>query len=371
MRVIVGSPSYPHPPTDGDKVRWAALLPALGRLVELHAVFGLMPGREQRNPCFEERFASVDLVRTPYLEVAVRAGLMELGGRPSLFGRRATPAWRERVLAAATREPGVPLLLLGPNAGSVPPLPSPAVLDLLDIRGRARTVNGDRVTRPGVAATERVLAQRFSILLSSESDRQWLLRYGTPQDRVHVVPHGVDARFFLAKPHHTSRTLLFVGNLRYPPNEEGIRWFVRTCWPRVRANAANTVVRIVGYDAKRLGILPGVDVFTNVPDVLPHYAAAAVAIAPLQVARGTQFKVLEAMAAGLPVVCTSPVAEGLFADHPALVCDETESFAQACVFLLGDVRAREELGREGRDYVRRHHEWAASAAMVRDTLRAL
>jgi len=371
MRVIVGSPAYPLPPNDGAKVRWTALLRELGSLVEMHGVFGLMPRREVRDPAFERHFNSIEIVPTPYLEVALRAGLMQLRGWPSSFGRRATPAWRRRVVRAVSQETGAGVLLLGTSAGFIPALGQAALLDLVDVHSRLRTPAGDRSTGRAIETAERTLVERYDVLLSSESDRRWLVGHGADPNRLHVVPNGVNDQFLRVALAPTAPTLLFVGNLRYRPNEEALRWFIRSCWPGVQASEARPVLRVVGYGAERLGRSSGTEVYPSVPDMLPHYAAATVAIAPLRAARGTQLKVLEAMAAGLPVVCTSPVAEGLFDDHPALVCDEAEAFTEACRSLLRDAGARRELGDRGRDYVRRHHDWSSIARMVRDVLQGL
>src|SRR3982074_2686157 len=107
--LLVASPAYPEPPIDGDKFRWTNLLGHLAELTPLHGVFGFMttPTMEARTELFDRRFLSLEIVNTPTIEVALRAGLLELAGRPSAFGRRATPRWRRAVAAAAPRlQPG-------------------------------------------------------------------------------------------------------------------------------------------------------------------------------------------------------------------------------------------------------------------------
>jgi glycosyltransferase involved in cell wall biosynthesis len=162
--------------------------------------------------------------------------------------------------------------------------------------------------------------------------------------------------------------VLFVGNLRYPANRQGLDWFLREAWPHLKSAGAR--LRIVGYGAEGVRPGEGVEVYANVADVLPHYQAAAVLIAPLLEARGTQFKVLEAMAAGVPVVCTSPVARGLAEGHAAEVSDDPAGLATACAALLADPARRQALSERGRSYVREHHDWARSAALARDALQS-
>ena len=249
---------------------------------------------------------------------------------------------------------------------SVGTLRQPAALDLLDVRSRFRTMAGDQLTQASILRAEVALARRFTILLASESDRGWLTRNGADPSMTKVVPHGADRRFLEIVPDPGSRSVLFVGNLHYPPNLEGLRWFLQGCWPAMRGDGIQ--LRLVLFGAERAGTPPDTTVFADVKDVRPHYAAAAIAVAPLLSARGTQFKVLEAMAAGLPVVCTTPVAQGLFDDHPAIVCDRPDEFAAACRALLADAARRRERGEGGRAYVRRHHDWAQSARLVSEIL---
>jgi hypothetical protein len=368
MDVIVASPAYPQPPIDGDKQRWSALLPELARLTSLTAIFGFMPVMEARNPEFDGRFETIDVVDTPAAEVRLRALMLELRRRPSAFGRRATARWREAVSAAATRRPNASLLLLGTSGGYIPPVAAPTLLDLLDVRSRVRTLSGDQITRRSILAAELALARRHRILLACEADRRWLVDHGADARRIHLVPHGVDRRFLDAVPAGQSRTVLFLGSLRYGPNRRGLEWFMRDGLPALATSGAR--LRVVGYDAGRIPVDKTVEVHANVADVLPHFEAAGVLIAPLLEARGTQFKVLEAMAAGVPVVCTSPVARGLAEGHPAQVADDPAGMAAVCAGLLADPRRRQDLSERGRSYVRQHHDWATSAGLVRDVLQS-
>jgi glycosyltransferase involved in cell wall biosynthesis len=357
---------YPYPLNRGDKLRWSALLAELAPLLSLRAVFGFLSSRDRRDPALERGFHSVQIVPISMWQVAMRAAQLRISGRPPEFGRLATPAWRRRLLAQIA--PGVPVLLLGPNA-SVFDVPAGAVLDLTDTRSRVRTVTGNRV-RPAILSIELALAQRFRIVLASDDDKTWLVENGADPGHITVIPNGVDQRFFAARSPGRSNELVFVGNFRFPPNRDGARWFLTECWPKIRQRAPAVRLRIVGFGARDVArsLSPEIEIASDVPDVVPYLETAGVAIAPLQSASGTQNKVLEAMAAGLPVVATSPVARGLAPNHPVLVRDDADTFAAACISVVNDEAARAELGAEGRAYVARHHSWAAGAGALRDLL---
>jgi glycosyltransferase involved in cell wall biosynthesis len=365
MPVIIASPAYPRPPIDGDKVRWSALLQEMARREPLRGVFGFMPRMEARDPAFDALFTSVAVIDTPNYEVSARAAWLELRGRPSAFGRRATPRWCRAVLAATVAEPASPALLLGTSGGYVPAMARPTFLDLVDVQSRVRTLGGDRLLRRGTLDAELALARRHALVLACDADRRWLVDHGAHPDRIHVIPHGVDPRFTPGSA-QTARRAVFVGNLRYRPNRDALDWFLRTIWPGLRASGVT--LRIVGYGADRLHAAPDIEVVADAPDVLPHYQAAAVSIAPLREARGTQLKVLESMAAGVPVVCTSPVARGLFDDHPALVADDPPAFIAACATILDNASVRRDLAVQGRAYIERHHQWSASARLFEQVL---
>jgi glycosyltransferase involved in cell wall biosynthesis len=112
-------------------------------------------------------------------------------------------------------------------------------------------------------------------------------------------------------------------------------------------------------EVRRLAELPGVEVVGQVPDVRPHLARAAVALAPLRIARGLQNKVLEAMAMGKAVVASPQALAGLKErlDAPALCASSAGAWVDSVVKLLDEPDLRRSLGALGRRYVETHHDW--------------
>src|ERR1700694_6268380 len=123
MPVLVASTAYPRPPLEGNKVRWSTLLRERAAMTSMAGVFGFMPSMEARDPVFDSDFGSLEVVPTPKVEVAIRAGLLELRRRPSAFGRRGTPRWRRGGAAAGHRPRPSAILLLGTSAGYASTLP--------------------------------------------------------------------------------------------------------------------------------------------------------------------------------------------------------------------------------------------------------
>jgi glycosyltransferase involved in cell wall biosynthesis len=169
-------------------------------------------------------------------------------------------------------------------------------------------------------------------------------------------------------------TLLFVGTLDYLPNLDGCEWFCREVLPKIRDRAGNGLrVVIVGRGPGRLtraiGGLPDVEVHGDVPDVVPFYRAADVAIVPLRAGGGTRIKILEAFAHRVPVVATAIGAEGLDMEDGvhALIADDSAAFADACVRLAKSAALRAALADRARRWVCERHATDA----VRTAARAL
>jgi sugar transferase (PEP-CTERM/EpsH1 system associated) len=165
-----------------------------------------------------------------------------------------------------------------------------------------------------LVAEERRLARRFD-LCTATTRAEWETlegyRTGTPTD---WFPNGVDSEYFAPDPApHDPDTVSFVGRMDYYPNQQCMLDFCAATWPLIRERRRNAKLLVVGADPspaiRKLAELPGIEVTGSVPDVRPFVRRSAVMVAPLNIARGTQNKILEAMAMGVPVV-TSEIAAG-------------------------------------------------------------
>ena len=140
--------------------------------------------------------------------------------------------------------------------------------------------------------------------------------------------------------HRCGPTWYSLGVFSYQPNENGALWLIDQVWPRLLARHPHAHLTLVGMGPsvalKNRAAQAGVEVTGAVPEVGPYLWRAAVAVAPLDTAHGVQNKVLEAVAAGLPVVVTPAVYEGLpAAIKPACrVAADPAMFADAIADLL-------------------------------------
>jgi hypothetical protein len=152
----------------------------------------------------------------------------------------------------------------------------------------------------------------------------------------------------------------------YYPNQECMSRFCEQVWPLVKARRTGMKLLIVGADPsvamRKLGELPGVTVTGSVPDVRPFIRKSALMVAPLNIARGTQNKILEAMAMGVPVVTSSIAAGGVDAqaENHFLVGNTPEQYARAIFRITEDPAERLRLALAGRARMVSHHAWPRS-----------
>ena len=178
-----------------------------------------------------------------------------------------------------------------------------------------------------------------------------------------VVPNGVDlARYEFRGERPGTGSFLFVGDLSWPPNAEGLRWFASEVWPLVRASAPRARLRVLGRGAPAdlVRIAPDWEFLGEGGDTRPHWAQADAAIVPLLAGGGTRLKVLEAAACGVPVLSTSVGAEGLELEPESeiLLRDDPPAFAEAAVRLVERAGLRSSLSRAAREKVARRYDWS-------------
>lgn len=204
------------------------------------------------------------------------------------------------------------------------------------------------------ALAQRSLGQFDLAFAASERNAASLSAYGM---RVAVVPN-VAPMATTPVPRTIKKdgeTVLFVGTMGYPPNDDAARWLVRRIWPRLRCRLRRPVrLMIVGSNPSpellRHNRRPDVVVTGKVAETAPFYSAADLAVIPVRAGSGTRIKLLEAAAHGVPMVSTTLGAEGTTFrhGHELLLADTEEKFALACADLLRDRSRASRLARQAR-----------------------
>ncbi len=204
------------------------------------------------------------------------------------------------------------------------------------------------------------------VVAVSQTDRLALERLA-PGLSAHVIPNCVRTAAYAAPPADHPPvprfTVLFTGKMDFRPNVDAALWFGREIWPLIRAERQEATWGIVGKSPHpRLDVLRSdrsITVVGEVPDMLPYLHAAELYVIPLRMGGGTRFKLVEAMAAGLPVVSTTIGAEGVPAEagQALLIADDPAGFAAVVRRLLDDATLGDTLRTNALRLVRERYDW--------------
>ena len=380
MKILVVCHRFPYPPNSGAKVRAFHIIKHLARD---HEVVVVSPVRSA-----EEAAAAPGI--EPYCARYVTVRLWEPLQALRMVACLATPVpssmayFQSRRLARQARAAldaerfDLVIAMCSSVAHYVSGTKNvPKILDFVDMDSQkwleyARYKPfplslGYRLEGKKLEREERRLAGLFdlcTVTTRAECETLESYRTGVAAD---WFPNGVDSDYFAptAVPYDPD-TICFVGRMDYYPNQECMFEFCANVLPRIRARRPQTKLFVVGADPSRavvkLGGLPGVTVTGSVPDVRPYLMRAALVVAPLNIARGTQNKILEAMSAGVPVVASRLAAGGVdaVANEHLLVASTPEEYAQAALRILDHPAQRQRLGATGRERMLSHHAWDRS-----------
>lgn len=219
-----------------------------------------------------------------------------------------------------------------------------------------------RLQRLGLEAFERRACLEASAVLACSSVDASQLKRLAPAAKTVVVPNGVDIReFSIRRDTNPGReSLVFVGQMSWFPNRDGIEYFARDILPRL-AHRSALQIDVVGRHDGRLTAEanPRLRFHGFVDDLKSLVHDATIFIVPLRVGSGTRLKVLEAMALGKAIVSTSKGVEGigLTAGENVLLADTADEFAAAVERLLDDPELRRRLGQAARRAAVQQFDW--------------
>jgi len=192
-----------------------------------------------------------------------------------------------------------------------------------------------------------------------------VLQQRVPDARIEVAGNGVDCEFFEVNsvPDQPRNDVLFMGRMDYHANVDAALFFVGKVWPLIHARRPELRLVIVGAQpAKPILALreQGITVTGTVDDVRPYYQGALTSVVPLRVGGGTRLKVLEAMAAGTPVVSTTLGAEGLEVTRSSdiIIADSPQAMADAVVSLQAGNPQWQEIAANARLLVKAKYDWS-------------
>jgi sugar transferase (PEP-CTERM/EpsH1 system associated) len=358
VRVLFLTHRLPYAPNRGDRIRSFHMLQALQQYAQV-TVASLVHDDEEASQV--ERLSSVatDVItaRVPRRSNLLRGSLKLLTTRrPLTLELLHAPALKSLLAQGIARAaPDVVIAYCSSMArfAMEPPLDrTPFVLDMVDVDSAKWRALSQHATWPKraiysreavcLAGFERQAIRTAAMTLVVNEREAEVVRELVPGAAVKVIQNGIDLEPFKPPSEPAAGAqVVFCGVLDYEPNEAAALRLARDIWPLVRRQRPDATLLLLGSrPTPAIRALPAGDssirVTGAVPDVKPFLWESALAAVPLVTARGVQNKVLEALAAGLPVVISPIVAEGLpeSALPGCLVAEQDEAFARSIVQLL-------------------------------------
>ncbi len=337
MDVLYLSHCAPFPPDKGEKFRAHFESKILARKHRVHLVcFARNPSEMQSTLEAGAEFASVHVeLLSPRRALANAAVHFAAGGCLNLefFSSRGLRRAIDRLAKEVSFSGAVAYSL-----AMVPYVPAgvPYLLDMQDVdsekwfqysrfrrpsflyAAEARRLRKLEVKLARPAAWTFFTTRREELLFRSFADekvRTGAMENGVEFDRFDpaIAPRLEELR--------GRRFLAFVGTMDYYPNADAVRWFAETVFGELRKRDPSLEFFIVGRNPTRevvlLGKLPNITVTGAVADPRPYLADALALVAPLQIARGIQNKVLEAIAMGKWILASPAVCKTFGEDLPA------------------------------------------------------
>jgi polysaccharide biosynthesis protein PslH len=365
MRVLFVASRHPVPPNRGDKLRNYHLVKGLARHADLTLVcFGGQPaapieGVRVRTVPFRALGGAWENLRhpDPVLPMQVRLYLQS--------------GMRRVVDEELRRGPDVVHLHFSRMAPYMPAAGPHSHLDLMDslsVNMATRASSSPAIAGLPFAAEARLL-RRYEARAAAAADTCSLVsaadRDAPGLERATVIQNGVDLEEFTFRdPADRNPELIFFGNLGYFHNIAPAAFVATEVLPLVRQRIPGVTARIVGARpaaaVRQLGSLDGVEMIGEVPSMAAELQRPAVAVLPLFSGSGLKNKVLEAFAAGLPVVTNALGMQGVEGVAPGreyLAAEGARDIAAAAVRLLEDAGERTRLATPARALVEARYSW--------------
>jgi glycosyltransferase involved in cell wall biosynthesis len=204
------------------------------------------------------------------------------------------------------------------------------------------------------------------LVVMSEDDKRFIATEIGSSRNIEVVENGVDTKWFAEKVRQepTNPTILSVGTFKWLPNVEAVTFLIKKVWPIVKASLPDAKLWIVGASptAKIEAYAeqdPSITVTGNIPDIRDAFSQSQVLAAPVFSGKGTRYKILEALAAGTPVVATTTAVEGLGVTHgkEVLLSNDAALMAEYIIKLFQSPQTRKKMAEKGRLFVEKNFDW--------------
>lgn len=178
---------------------------------------------------------------------------------------------------------------------------------------------------------------------------------------ISTIPFGISSPEVIPKRNaFLAKTIFHIGSMNWLPNQEGIRWFLKECWPLVYEKFPEVRFVLAGREMPHWMLrtdMTGVVIRGEVPDAAQFMCENGIMIVPLFSASGVRIKILEAMALGKTVITTTIGAEGIMCQHQKniLLADTPAEFLNAISDCYQNPDMVEQIGINAKQYIQEYH----------------
>jgi polysaccharide biosynthesis protein PslH len=388
----------PFPPNKGEKIRCFHMIQHFARTYDVHV--GTLiddPADFAHVEAFKTHIASlhVEEIRKPLAYLASLPGY--LAGAPISFELFRKPGLSRWVDTICREKNPVAAIAFSSNAApyiiDMAHRPNKMIIDICDVDSEKFRNYADSASWPKsliyrteanrVAREERRLSLRADHVTFVSDDEKAIFAKANPDlvSKISTVSLGTDCEYFdpsraFERPFGDGPALVFTGAMDYWPNENAVCWFADEVLPGIHKSLPDAQFVIVGSNpgpaVRKLQDRKGITVTGRVPDVRAYIAHADLAVAPMQIARGMQNKVLESMAMGKATAVTPSALTGIHATpgQNLETYDLAPDWISGCLGLLKDAARRAQLGTAARQLMLEKYSWHAQLSQYDDILKS-
>ncbi len=213
-----------------------------------------------------------------------------------------------------------------------------------------------------------------TVIAVSEEDKAALEQAIGRPTGIHVIPITVDTGEVKEIERDGSADhILHIGTMYWPPNVEGVLWFIHKVLPIIRKTRPEVIFDVVGANPPHqllaaADVDRGINVTGYVEDPTTIQKKAGVVVVPLRAGGGMRVKILTAMAQGIPVVSTSLGCEGIRveAGRHILIAETPQDFANAVLRVLADRDFANQLGINARRLIQANYDTQVAGKLLDD-----